>query len=278
MRKFSILTLSAVVAFTSCQKSSVTPSLRSSTTSNSSASLSTNTKLITAHTWMYNKYYIGYVDATHKGALAYKRGGSRNTIILDKTRVTYYSDGTATEIDENGNNIPCIWHFTNVGETEMITSNYTGDYYTTIVKLTGSQFNWYYTDINGVKRYGEYIPDNTKLLAAHTWMYNKYFIGYVDPTHKGTLAYKRGGTQNTIVLDNTRVTYYINGTATQIDENGSVIPCTWHFTNPAQTEMVTSNYTGDYYTTIVKLTSSQFNWYYTDINGIKRYGEYIAAP
>src|SRR3954467_4652646 len=112
---------------------------------------------------MYNKYYIGYVDATHKGTLAYKRGGSRNTIILDKTRVTYYSDGTATEIDENGNNIPCIWHFTNVGETEMITSNYTGDYYTTIVKLTGSQFNWYYTDINGVKRYGEYIPDNTKL-------------------------------------------------------------------------------------------------------------------
>jgi hypothetical protein len=40
----------------------------------------------------------------------------------------------------------------------MVTSNVTGDYYTTIVILDDSHFDWYYTDVNGIKRYGEYIP------------------------------------------------------------------------------------------------------------------------
>jgi hypothetical protein len=108
-------------------------------------------------------------------------------------------------------------------------------------------------------------------------MYNKYYIGYIDSTNKGTLVYKRGGRHNTVILDNTRVTYYSNGTAIQIDENGSVIQCTWHFTNPEETQMVTSNYTGNYHTTIVTLTKLHFNWYYTDIYGVKRYGEYIVG-
>jgi FlaG/FlaF family flagellin (archaellin) len=286
MRKLSILALCLVIVLASCQKASVAPSSTSSSTnSNSSALVSTNTKLLCGHTWMYLRYYVGYVDSANKGTLEYRRGGSHNTITLDNTRVTYYTDGTATQIDEYGNNIPCTWHFTDAGETEIVTSNSTGDYYATIVKLTNNQFNWYYTDIYGVKRYGEYIPDtsaatlsiNTRLITAHTWMYYRYYVGYVDSTNKGTLEYKRGGTNNLITLDNTRVTYFKNGTATQIDENGNVIPCTWHFTNSAETEMVTSNYTGDYYTTILRLDRYHFNWVYTDIYGVQRYGEYIPA-
>ena len=159
MRKISILAIGAVIALSSCQKSSVAPSSNSLDASTSN-DVRTNKYFLTSHTWMYNKYYIGYVDSANKGTLAYRRGRAKNSVILDNTRVTYYKDGTATQIDENGSIIPCTWHFTNSAQTEMITSNYTGDYYTTIVRLDRYHFNWYYTDINGVKRYGEYTPAN----------------------------------------------------------------------------------------------------------------------
>jgi hypothetical protein len=159
MRKVSILALCAAIAIASCQKSSVAPSsAKSSGVSDASAALSRNTKLLCANTWMYYKYYVGYVDSTNKGTLEYKRGRTNNEIVLDNTRVTYYTDGSATQIDEYGNVIPCTWHFTNADQTQMVTSNYTGDYYTTILRLDRSHFYWVYTDIYGVQRYGEYIP------------------------------------------------------------------------------------------------------------------------
>src|SRR4051794_5958600 len=135
MRKLSILALGIVFVVASCQKSSVIPpsnSSSASTINNLSTAKKSNLFYLTAHTWKYNKYYTGYVDSTNEGTLVYKRGSSHNTMTLDKTRVTYYSNGTAIQLDENGAIIPCTWHFTNANQTEMVTSNYTGDYYATI--------------------------------------------------------------------------------------------------------------------------------------------------
>ena len=41
----------------------------------------------------------------------------------------------------------------------------------------------------------------TEKLCAHTWMYQRYYIEYVYPNNPGTLAYKKGGGNNTIDLD-----------------------------------------------------------------------------
>lgn len=89
------------------KKSSITPASNSVNASTSSE-VRMNKYFLTAHTWMYNKYYIGYVDSSNKGTLAYRRGGKHNTI----------------------------------------------------VRLDNYHFNWYYTDIYGVKRYAEKVPFN----------------------------------------------------------------------------------------------------------------------
>lgn len=159
MRKLSILTLFAVLIIISCQKSSLVPSSDSLNTASENAAVTkrSNFNLLTAHSWRYYKYYIGYVDSLNKGTLVYRIGGNHNTIDLDSVRETYYPDGTIDEYDGNGIHVYGTWHFTNNEQTEVEFSNETGNYFTTIVKLDRTHFNCYYTDIYGVKRYGELI-------------------------------------------------------------------------------------------------------------------------
>src|SRR5581483_4416127 len=102
MRKLSILALVTVVlAMVSCQKSSIATSINSSAATDATAKKS-NFDLLTAHPWVYYKYYIGYVDSSNKGQIAYRRGSSHNTLDLDSVKETYYPDGTIDEYDGNG--------------------------------------------------------------------------------------------------------------------------------------------------------------------------------
>jgi len=101
-------------------------------------------------------------------------------------------------------------------------------------------------------------------LTAHTWEYVKYYTNYIDSAHPGTLAYRRGGSRNAINLDNERVTYNVDGTVTEIDQNGNYISGTWHFTNNTQTSYMVTNIYGNYYTDINFLSNKKFEW--TDAN------------
>lgn len=157
MKTLSILALCTAIIMASCQKSSVSPSLNATTENDVITARKSNFDFLTTHGWVYNKYYIGYVDSSNKGTLVYKRGGNRNTLDLDSVRENYYPDGTVDEYQGNGVHIYGTWHFTNNQQSEVEFSNYTGNYFTTIVTLDRKRFYCYYTDIYGVKRYGELV-------------------------------------------------------------------------------------------------------------------------
>lgn len=158
MRKLSILALCVVLALANCQKSSIAPS---SNTSNSASAADATTKsnfdLITAHSWMYNKYYTNYVDSSNKGKLVYKRGRATNKLVLDNSRLTLYVDGTSLEVDENGNSVHGTWHFTDLTQTKLVIHNYTGAIYEDIVFLNRNNLRWVR---EGYNVYAEYITAN----------------------------------------------------------------------------------------------------------------------
>jgi hypothetical protein len=281
MTRLSILTLVVILA-TSCQKSTIAPSSGSLASSKHELSIAakSNFQNLTAHPWLYYKYYLNYVDPSNLGTLVYKRGRSSNALDLDKALATFNTDGTVDEIDENGNYIQGTWQFLDDAQTILQVSNYTGVYTSNIVVLTNNSFNWRYTDINGVERYAEEMSPAkwyTKLVTAHPWMYKKYYTGYIDASNPGTLVYKRGGIHNSIDLDNDITTFYNNGT---VDENynGTHIKGTWSFVDDSYTVFQVVNNTGVYTSTIVQLDNKHFNWHYTDVHGVERYGIQIPAP
>src|SRR5262249_47555450 len=142
-RKQSILALALVLALASCQKSSVTLSsnLNASSTENVIAKKS-NFDLLTAHSWLYVRYYTNYDNSTNIGQLVYKRGQKNNTINLDLNRVEFNADGTVDEIDQNGNDVPGTWQFTNNDQTAYEVTNSYGTFYTEIDILTSEKFEW----------------------------------------------------------------------------------------------------------------------------------------
>jgi hypothetical protein len=119
--------------------------------------LGSNFDYITAHTWMYNAYYIGYVDSNHLGTLQYQRGAAGNLMNFDNARTTYNPNGSITELDENGGSTPGVWAFGNNQQTLILEQNVTGTYNATVVRMDASHFYWYYTAVDGTVRYGQYI-------------------------------------------------------------------------------------------------------------------------
>lgn len=121
-------------------------------------SLFSNFDYITRTTWMFNKYYIGYVDSTRLGTLQYQRGASGNITNYDKLRVTYSADGTINQVNPDGSSLPGTWHFGNDLQTLLDQSNSTGVYDATIVRMDATHFNFVANASDGTVRYGEYIP------------------------------------------------------------------------------------------------------------------------
>lgn len=159
MRRISFLALVAAFCITSCQKTQVTPSndLVTANSEDQSVAVKDRTALLCAHTWMYYKYYIGYVDPNNLGTLAYKRGGNNNTLDLDNDLVTYHTDGT---VDENidGSHIYGTWSFADDKKTKYVVTNPYGTFSGDILRLSNTAFVFVYTDVYGVNRAGYYVP------------------------------------------------------------------------------------------------------------------------
>ena len=132
--------------------------LLSQTSNENAAAAPSAKKLLTQHIWVYYKYYIGYVDPENLGSLAFRRGGNNNTINLTRNHVWFKPDGTTDEVDENGIHYYGSWYFGNEDQTLVVATNTTGTYYINTLLLNNYHYNWYYTDIYGVNRYGEYVP------------------------------------------------------------------------------------------------------------------------
>lgn len=157
MRNILTMAITISILLLACSKSNLKPSQASNVTNEQSLILKSNFDLLTAHTWVYNKYYINYVDSTNLGTLAYKRGRTINTINLNQNSVTFNVDGTVTEIDENGASVPGKWHFTNSEQTAYVVINAYGKFPTKIVLLNNLHFHWVAPKVN---RYAEMVPSN----------------------------------------------------------------------------------------------------------------------
>lgn len=259
MKTHSILALCITIALASCQKSAVKPNESLNTLSSQGVTgKKSNFDLLTAHNWLYVKYYNNYVDSTNPGQLVYKRGRYNNKLNLDLNRVKFNTDGTVNEIDQNGNSVPGTWHFTNSAQTDIAVTNNYGIFYSHIDTLTATQFIW--TDHNS-HNHAVMLGVNYYFLTAHTWEYVKYYTNYVNSTDTGVLVYQRGSSSNIINLDQNRVTFNKNGTVDEIDQNGNYVPGTWRFLNAQQTAYQVTNVYGAQANTIINLVSStRFTW------------------
>ena len=159
MKTLLTLCLFVSLGLLSCKKTSVAPassvgSLESQTVMTPAKS---NFDYIIAHTWQYNKYYIGYVDSAHLGTLVYKRGRAGNTYNLDNDFVTYYADGTIME-DNNGTLYPGKWKFDDPTQTVLRAKNSTGVYIFPVLLLNNNHWNWKYHAVDNTERYAEMGP------------------------------------------------------------------------------------------------------------------------
>ena len=259
MKKHSILALCITVAIASCQKSAVNP--QSNLTSSSSqdvTSKKSNFDLLTAHNWLYIRYYTNYNDVDNSGQSVYKRGQNNNTLNLDLNRVKFNTDGTVNEIDQNGNSVPGTWQFTNADQTSIAVTNNYGTFNSQIDTLFATRFAW--TD-NDSHTHGAMTGVNFYFLTAHPWEYVKYYLNYINSGDAGNLVYQRGSLDNTINLDQNRATFNKNGTVDEIDQNGNHIQGTWRFTNVQQTAyQVTNIYGVQANTNINSVSSTRFTW------------------
>ena len=96
-------------------------------------------ELLTAKPWIYDEYYRNYNTGTP--VLYYKRGNTNNLINLDPAKVTFRTDGTYTETDQNGTTYNGTWQLLN-NETQTQVINSTGTFTSTIVSLDDQKYVW----------------------------------------------------------------------------------------------------------------------------------------
>ncbi len=95
--------------------------------------------MLTTGTWVYNEYFRNY-NSTNP-TLFYKRGNSINLINLNPNKVTFRTDGTYTEINENNTTLSGTWTFLN-NETQLQVKNSFGTYLSNIVLLDENNYHW----------------------------------------------------------------------------------------------------------------------------------------
>jgi hypothetical protein len=117
-----------LVSINSCSKKDSPP-----------APVKTKTELLTGNTWKYNEYYRNYNGTS--GTIYYKRGSSGNLINLDPNRVTFYANGTYSELNETGAILAGTWHLIN-NETQLQVQNSMGTFLSNIVSIEENSFIW----------------------------------------------------------------------------------------------------------------------------------------
>jgi len=103
--------------------------------------------LLTSGSWKYEQFFINYNQSNT--TLAYSLYKSSNLMDLSKSRMQYKSDGSYTEIDQNGVATTGTWEFNN--EENNIQIHYGNNL---IVKkllvLDDRNFQWATTDLDKV--------------------------------------------------------------------------------------------------------------------------------
>ena len=149
MKQILFCAFAAIIFLMACTKNSNVPKnapLSTATSSSDDGTASTlgnrTKKLLTAHAWMYSKYYIEYVDSLNPGRLIYKAGRQHNAADFSKSRITYNEDGTVTETDSSGADLPGTWVFFDKSKTSISTTNATGTYVWKIISLSRRDYHW----------------------------------------------------------------------------------------------------------------------------------------
>ncbi|WP_217601968.1 hypothetical protein [Chitinophaga sp. GbtcB8] len=109
---------------------------------------------LTAHTWMYEEYFLKYNTAATN--LVWKIGKPNNTMPLIKTAATFNADGTTRETDERGTVIYGTWRMQN-NNTELRVSNSVGTFISKVKVLTANRFEWNRLD-DSYYYFGSMIP------------------------------------------------------------------------------------------------------------------------
>jgi len=100
----------------------------------------TKMELLTSKTWVFDEYITNYNSST--GSLVYKKGKTSNSLNLSVNSTKFNSDGTETEINQNGQTVNGTWQFLN-NETQTKTTNPVGTFTSTIITLTENSYIWY---------------------------------------------------------------------------------------------------------------------------------------
>ncbi|HVZ55428.1 MAG TPA: hypothetical protein VG870_02110 [Chitinophagaceae bacterium] len=96
------------------------------------------TRLLTAHTWIYQAYYTKYNTADP--GLVYQRGGNTNSLDLSANKVNSYIDGSYSEEDEHGHDLTGTWQFIN-NQTQTVVYNSYGTYTPDILRLDDTHYS-----------------------------------------------------------------------------------------------------------------------------------------
>jgi hypothetical protein len=129
MKTLKILLASLLfVSVTSCKKDSTNDAPK------------TKMELITSKTWVYDEYITNYNSST--GSLVYKKGKANNSLNLSPNKINFKSDGTATEINQNGQTVISTWQFIN-NETATQTTNSVGTFTSNIIVLNENSYIWF---------------------------------------------------------------------------------------------------------------------------------------
>lgn len=104
-----------------------------------------------------------------------------------------------------------------------------------------------------------HTPDSTTiLLTGRTWVYYEYFDNF-DSTST-TLAWKTNRTSNTLNLALNQVKFNVDGSYSEIDQNGNTLNGTWSYLNgEKETKVVNSG--GTFISSIQTLTSGHYEWW-----------------
>ncbi len=71
-----VYVLAAITLFAACSKTGLSP--QTTTRAEEESEARSPEALLTAHPWMYNAFYMHYIDADHKGDPLYVRGAANN--------------------------------------------------------------------------------------------------------------------------------------------------------------------------------------------------------
>jgi len=238
----------------------------------------TRTKLLTDSTWRYYEYYLNYSQDSAK--LVWKWGKAFNQLNLGLNTTKFNTNGTYSETTQTGAIVNGTWSFLNNATQIRVVNSY-GVFTSDIRELKANSFEWQSVDgaTYGVEKASfpttDYTTSATAKLTGKTWKYHAYFYNY--PKAAATLAYRNIARSNPVLnLSMNQVTFFANGTFTEVDQNGTTYNGTWYLSNNDTriTTKVNGNYP-EFSADIKVLTKDRFEWNRLD-NSNYYYGEQVA--